>query len=578
MIEILSAVRSVESDRKTYCLEENMYRTVHTSIALAAFIKSQHTEHETVSLRLILPTEEIDRGLLRVEAKRTGVDDIEFIFCSKSRDQAGAVLDRIRGEKPSISRWIDFSDCEGFLSILLTVFAVKICQDRDVIVRLFEGKRQSINRAYVNFVEHTSLLRVATWGCAIRTLEEHFENGPITDILHQIHDQSYKEPSEVCSEQLQRLGNIFDTGFRAARSALPMEAGQPGPIQNKEDFWEEVRDDFHALMPELADRVSDLRNRIDLLLNPVEREKKTQLPLTEDELKRQLRIVNLLRTSGHVLPAYLLVRELLVNGAILGSSHHVSGDKWMDPEVREQYTTPLYHLNYWNRDDELRKELGEDQRKLARVWQSVKRRRNDLAHAGFMAERVWLPRLEGRLEKLVPEIRELVMEHRGLLSNPITFPYKRVSLLLPYHPAHSPEIDQLFLTELEDITTLFMLCKKREDIDDEGSLEVVLEDQELEVKMKYLPDGVGTFECWTSIWEEHRFDLLKSSRVDVVVSGGTGPARYACRKIYNEIRQYGIHVRKIHRVDNSTAKAGEEVGKGFTTLEEYRPPGIEHYE
>jgi len=544
MTEVISTVSETALEHRTYQLDDCTYRTVHSSFALATFSSRRNTSDDPSVLLIHPADQDPDKELFRVEAERAGIDHVEFISASRSDQARNDLLERLLSRDPSEETWFDVTDAGGDHAVLLTCIGAYM-QARDRAPCLYNGV-PGTSSDLIRFTDRSRLLRLPSWGSAIRTLRTHFESGPVSDQLDRLHDESYKRDLDHTSQQLQRLSTVLTRSIRSACSALPLEAGRAGSsVGGNETFREQVETDLRALAPGTDYSVEELLDTVRSVSLDGFVQEKEEIPLTENELKRQFHLVERLTDSGNVLPAFVLARELLVNGAILGRSERVPGEEWLDPDVRERHIAPFYHVTHWNRDEKLRGLMDEDQRRLARVWDSVKRRRNDLAHAGISRENVRLERLEGRLEQLFPEIRELVLENRSTIDDLTSFSFEGRALLHPYGASEDVSTLDRVSDGLQEGDTVYLLVPSGTEDPEETEVVEALKDRGLNAEIWRFPSGEKAYEHWASIWSYHRGTLLQNERIDTVVHGGTPAVRYACRKIYEEIRHYGIHARQI---------------------------------
>ncbi len=226
------------------------------------------------------------------------------------------------------------------------------------------------------FLDLAPLLDLPRWFHAVRVLQETGSAVPIATLLAE----------RATGQNVQRLASDLRTLSNAYLSGLPLELARSTSIFLKDHAKPLTRllRNVHRLP--LA---SDLRDSIETALAPYRpsvplvsgKGWKQSMPLTEDELKRQARLVDDLLERSHIAAALGLMREWTVSWVI---DRMGSGDKWIDHNaVRPRAERLLGMLAAAKDDPALTDVMTSEQRDLAEFYSKLQELRNSFHHHGM---------------------------------------------------------------------------------------------------------------------------------------------------------------------------------------------------
>ncbi len=451
----------------------------------------------------------------------------------------------------SIQDFVDHSSCvfditgcpEALLVSFLSIAFIRNASDiDDRTAKVFLGRQSDSADSEIVFQRLAPLLNLSGWPPAFETLQKHLEPGPLADRVEELHDLSYTNSDLPTSVRLQQLAGMIRSTTNNLTSSLPIEAGSTGSDRD-DQFWTEVREDTENLNPLMDELIEDFRTVLKEVTLDESTNKKEDLILNEQELQRQLRIAERLCNTENLLPGFLLARELLVNGAILGTNNEVEGPIWLDGNERARAAAPFYLINHWMRYDQLRTLPGEKQRHIARVWEGVKKRRNELAHAGFTRNSIRMGRLKHELQKRLRKIQSLVLEEREQLDTLLEFPFSGHQLLYPVTNQEDKTTSYLnrLVEEVDKITTIRLLTTTDSATDDVFlTCRQTAERLAERVQTRVIPDSKQKYEFWETYWKQNRKDLLQNRKVTVISTGGSPLIEHTVRKLHDRIAQFGI--------------------------------------
>ncbi len=149
---------------------------------------------------------------------------------------------------------------------------------------------------------------------------------------------------------------------------------------------------------------STLREKIQAWLPPLvplfEQIEKQYAEFTQDDPPTQLRLIRWYEERGHLVQAYTLAREWLVNYELYRQGLWDSiDDRNAREEVEEQLNKEA------NRIREGDSEIGANQ--LATLWSDLRNYRNDIAHCGFRKGPLAVDKLRRRLQKIIDDLELL---------------------------------------------------------------------------------------------------------------------------------------------------------------------------
>lgn len=407
----------------------------------------------------------------------------------------------------------------------------------EVYIARTEGEGQ-----HMRLMELDHLLQLSGWSVSEETLRNSAESDPFSSRLEHLHDESYRTEDLPESRRLQQFARMVGGTYEYLTASLPIEAGR-NRLNPEQEFRDEVQEDVDRLNPILHGIIEDVRHELGALTPDSLPEEKEETKLNDQELRRQIRAVRTLSETGNVLPGFVLARELLVNGAMLGTKETIPGKIWLDGDERSDAAAPFYLLNHWMQYQDLRGLLSNSQKRVARLWGSVKQRRNELAHAGFCRDTVRYRRLKEELQEKIEEIRDLVLNERTLLSSLLQFGFSGHSVFFPMGTGmtSSERLLRLVLSDHSSVTDVYLFVASGSAIGD--SLEAcgdMLKERGISGETIHVPPGDRSVQDVDIAWEQRRTELLQNRMVSAVMTGSSPVLDHVVRQIYQNVCQFGI--------------------------------------
>ena len=562
------------SDRETFHLKDSTTRAVHSSFALAELLSDQSSDCESRKLFLTHPSDaRFDRERLQREAERHNVEPLILKPYDLLRSDRWLYLRSVMELVDESACVFDLSNMRGPMATTAICYAsFRQLSDRsDLRTEVYLGRKKE-EAPSIELMNLEHLLELPGWSASEDTLIKNGESAPLSSMLEQLHDDSYREQELPKSNRLQQLARMVKGAYDHLTSALPMEAGRYR-MDQEQVFIDEVQRDVEQLNPALHRMIDEVQHVLGDLTPVSHPEDKADTALDEDELRRQIRATSILSQTGHVLQGFILARELLVNGAMLGTDDRIPGQIWLDGEERETAAAPFYLLNHWMQYDELRALLSDRQRRVARVWGSVKQRRNELAHAGFSSDAIRYRRLQEELKEKLENIRDLILNHRSFLSALLEFDFSGEAIIFPVSDGQPPSHRKLrfALNNVPSVTDVYLFISRQQLSDEalDACRTVVKETGGLPHVFR-IPTGREGTEYVEDLWSERRLEFLKNSRLSAVMTGTSPVLDHLVRQIYQQVSRFGIHSRLI--------AVQEEIGSAREGQPSFEQVMIEQFE
>lgn len=277
------------------------------------------------------------------------------------------------------------------------------------------------------FFDLRPLLELPRWVHAIDNLRESRDALPLAGLLRQ---------AERKAPHLGQAARLMELATEAFASGLPLELGQTAErlLKEKESLRplrKGLRQEFQ--LP-LAEQISDkFEEWLDgyRLAAPSGEGWKGKLPLTEELLRRQARLIDDLLAHRNLRSALGLMDEWVVSWAVLATG---SVDRWLEfSPTRRQAANRLGALVALQQDPKLRQRLSPEQQALARFWADLSDLRNSLLHHGMRPQVItsddkhFRPKLERVREfwtKTMRHLPQIPLEfgeaaERNLLVSPV---------------------------------------------------------------------------------------------------------------------------------------------------------------
>ena len=235
------------------------------------------------------------------------------------------------------------------------------------------------------FLDLRPLLELPRWTHALEVLNETGSALPIAAALGQkaVKSQTDRNISQSPSPRIAESLSHFSEGYL---SGLPMEAGRKSRIflkQHCKPMKRLLKSDHRIpLADDLIEELTTVLSRFALATDCTGRGWKQHVCLSEEELKRQARMIDDLMGRGHIAVAIGLMNEWTVTWAIL----RLFGDEtaWLDYQnVRRKAARVLDAVRALNREPTLRHHLTVHQAAFGEFWSDLAELRNGYHHHGM---------------------------------------------------------------------------------------------------------------------------------------------------------------------------------------------------
>ena len=227
------------------------------------------------------------------------------------------------------------------------------------------------------FLDLRPLLELPRWLHALETLRETGSTASIAQLLD-------RGPSTQLTTKLSRGLSELSEGYL---SGLPIELGRQARDLGDEHFVRNLRrllerDHQLPLAGELVDQLVDIVKPFSLPTPMSGDGWKRRVALSQDELRRQARIIDELLRHGSVATALGLMSEWTVSWVVW---RYGEADEWLDFSARRRAANVLDAVAAVGSDStvHLVEALTHEQRKLGVFWSQLRELRNAYAHHGM---------------------------------------------------------------------------------------------------------------------------------------------------------------------------------------------------
>lgn len=243
---------------------------------------------------------------------------------------------------------------------------------------VYYGAFVARSQDHAPLVDLGALLTLASWAQGIRGFRETGNPAWLARLVRQEAARSARSGAQPVA--LSGLASGLERLALTLPAGLPLEAGVAsrrllGALAQAESDA--------ASSPLLRTVYAPLRDSLASIACPEGVERKSDVELDREELRRQLRVARAYHAWGQPDRALLVLREWLVNGCLLASRPerpmHEEPDAWTERERREPVARGLGSVK-------ARRLVGaatDPQRELMKLWERISTRRNRFAHAGF---------------------------------------------------------------------------------------------------------------------------------------------------------------------------------------------------
>ncbi|MBD3158140.1 MAG: hypothetical protein GF309_05065 [Candidatus Lokiarchaeota archaeon] len=243
----------------------------------------------------------------------------------------------------------------------------------------------------------TSAFRVIEWYHATKMFTRTGDVGGLRELVENKTKQiSHGEEgfNDVISIRKSLIGMSGSFG-----AGLPIELGMAARgVQRELESVEESP----ASLPLFKHLADDLR-AIAESCSFDEHETKGTLQLTPEEIQRQIKIIDLALEYGQVSNALTMMRETLLNKALLNHDPQC----WLEYPTRKYMSGRLGALSARASNPKLAQGLTAKQKQAGKLWGEIIQKRNMLAHCGYGENRVWIDDLAETAEDILERIKSI---------------------------------------------------------------------------------------------------------------------------------------------------------------------------
>ena len=236
----------------------------------------------------------------------------------------------------------------------------------------------------VPFVDISVILEMVEWFYAARLFAEEKNAKMLHDMIKKSIQNTTADvvPTENLNSKINDFNLFYSTNFTlslgSATKSFVDQFKKKGNILETTTNSETI-----PLLYELMEYISESIKQFKLNDNiSTHGNWKSKYPLTIEELKRQISIIDSYVESSHYINAIELMREWVVSRCILSKNEKV--DKWLTKETRRDVEQQLGSINWQNEKNILQK----DKKELAELWNDLTKMRNSIAHCEMNEENI----------------------------------------------------------------------------------------------------------------------------------------------------------------------------------------------
>lgn len=555
---LLLTVLGTNPKRAEYTLEDRHAEAILAPVALFELLPNADRPHRVVAICTPEAKRETLPLLERDLEERIRVDSVDVPSGDIQKD-IDVFLTRVTETIPEdVELTVDVTHGFRHFSFLTYIAVLYLAALRGVCVRgAYYGLLRSNDTS--PFLDLRPLLQLPRW---VHALEVLGETGSFLPMAKALEDESAGPTTKKIASELSMLSESLLSG-------LPLELGRHASLFQDQRIKPLrrllTRNHRLPLAPSLVERLD--RSLVTFsLIEPVSGAGwKGQVPLSEDELKRQTRIIDALLEHGNVATALGLMNEWTVSWAVL---QRYPEDNWLDyPKVRRKAAGLLGAIEAVHSDDELSNDLSAEQCSLGAFWKDLRNLRNAYHHHG-MRRQVVIGHKEaaGQLEKIrkywsgtlrsYPRFDLSLGEAPGgrVLVSPIG---KRPGVLF--------SALEVCRARGEDMNTCVVICShETRDLIEEASRHAGYTGTVVPLALEDPYGGMAEIDGLVKIARRH---FIGSGQVFVNVTGGTTLIGLAAERLADAARQLACPVSRFGLIDRRPPKQQDEdpyqVGEPF---------------
>ncbi|MCM8793849.1 MAG: TM1812 family CRISPR-associated protein [Candidatus Omnitrophica bacterium] len=260
------------------------------------------------------------------------------------------------------------------------------------------------------------LIRMVEWYYSVRTFQDTGSLVMLSRLFQKISADFAKSDKNI--EMVSAIRDSFNKLVFPLDNALPLECGLQARMISKK--LSEIR--TNGIVEELPEWKM-IGGEVDSLFSwlnfppEIEITAKSQIVLDENEIKRELKLIEFYLKHKRVQEALLLMREWLINLLLW-----VQGVKnWLDKD--ERYPNGDKLLGYWRElfKTNQKDKLNTFQTNIAELFNQVADLRNDLAHCGFDVQNVQATS-DNKLETIFKKLEMLIEDAKKVSPEDVKYP------------------------------------------------------------------------------------------------------------------------------------------------------------
>lgn len=399
------------------------------------------------------------------------------------------------------------------------------------------------------------LLALPEWFHAVRMFREHGTTSPIAQLLQPLATRLRQETKELfdsgdeeaglersqSTAQMKAIVDALKAYAFAYESALPIELGAAsGELSSRiKALTTRNTPGTPPLATELATAVTEAAQETVFAVQPGRKGNwKTRVPLDENELVRQARMIDRYLAREQLPLAFGLMREWVVSWAIFQSDEPT--ERWLDKGSRQRYEQRLGALGEFARNPAFRDIITEAQKDFGTFWNQLTNEfRNALHHHGMREDAVKqpLPSLQ-HVKDFWNQLKEVDMELPTLGGG------KGTLLLSPQGTRHGVLFSALKVAKPD---TCVVICSATT----AGSIQEAAKRAGFEGKIEKieLAEPHGGYAEIAQAVAQAREELLHADAVVANMTGGTTLMGIVVQQMTEEACKLGRDVRRFALVD-----------------------------
>lgn len=256
------------------------------------------------------------------------------------------------------------------------------------------------------YIDLSHLLHLAQWAQAVRAFRERFDTSGLAALLGQYEREASFEVAQMGSTPPPEVRRVVKAARLAGpffAAGLPLELG----IKVRKTLANTTREDVDRAAKQLVAAHRSLVLELFDVLNPIapaqvaKTSAKEALPLNDEEITRELRLLHHWLEAGLPERALLVLREVVINRVLLA----LRPQGWLERSTRMAVEEALNEFA-WN--EACQRPQTPELQTLRSVWREIASRRNPLAHAGMQHNDVDVGQLDGAVRELLKKVEDLL--------------------------------------------------------------------------------------------------------------------------------------------------------------------------